>query len=222
MLKKLRIILADDHAVLRTGLKLLLDNEADFIVVGEAANGREVLDILEHIEADVLILDLSMPVMSGLECLKEIKKLQLPIKILVLTMYQDDHYIKEAMQLGAGGYLAKNSIDTELFEALRTVAKGARYLSEQDTQILLDKLFNNPVDLLDDQPFFLSKREKEVFELLVRGYSLGVIANMLYLSIKTVSTYKTRLMLKLNCKQKSELVDYALKHKMLLPKHDDL
>jgi DNA-binding NarL/FixJ family response regulator len=222
MLKKLRIILADDHAVLRTGLKLLLDNEADFIVVGEAANGREVLAILEHTEADVLILDLSMPVMSGLECLKEIKKLQLPIKILVLTMYQDDHYIKEAMQLGAGGYLAKNSIDTELFEALRTVARGVRYLSEQDTQILLDKLFNKPVDLLDDQPFFLSKREKEVFELLVRGYSLGVIANMLYLSIKTVSTYKTRLMLKLNCKQKSELVDYALKHKMLLPKHDDL
>lgn len=118
--------------------------------------------------------------------------------------------------------MAKNSIDTELFEALRTVAKGARYLSEQDTQILLDKLFNNPEALLDNQPFFLSKREKEVFELLVRGYSLGVIANMLYLSIKTVSTYKTRLMLKLNCKQKSELVDYALKHKMLLPKPDDL
>ena len=86
MLKKMRIILADDHAVLRTGLKLLLDNEADFIVVGEAANGREVLAILEHIEADVLILDLSMPVMSGLECLKEIKKLQLPIKILVLDV----------------------------------------------------------------------------------------------------------------------------------------
>jgi len=98
MLKKLRIILADDHAVLRTGLKLLLDNEADFTVVGEAANGYEVLALLEHTEADVLILDLSMPIMSGLECLKEIKKLQLPIKILVLTMYQDDHYIKEAMQ----------------------------------------------------------------------------------------------------------------------------
>jgi len=214
--------LADDHAVLRAGLKLLLDNEPDFTVVGEAANGQEVLGILEHTEAEVLLLDLSMPVMSGLECLREIKSRNLDIKVLVLTMYQDEQYIKEAMQLGAGGYLEKNSLDTELFQALRTVAKGDRYLREQDTQVLLDKLFKHPEEIVEDQPVFLSKREKEVLELLVRGYSLGVIADMLYLSIKTVSTYKTRLMIKLNCSQKSELVDYALKHKILFPKHNDL
>ncbi|MGL6014951.1 MAG: response regulator transcription factor [Selenomonadaceae bacterium] len=218
----MRIVLADDHAVLRAGLKLLLDNEADFTVVGEAANGQEVLAILENTEADVLLLDLSMPVMSGLECLREIKSRNLAIKVLVLTMYQDEQYIKEAMQLGAGGYLEKNSLDTELFQALRTVAKGDRYLREQDTQVLLDKLFKHPEEIVEDQPVFLSKREKEVLELLVRGYSLGVIADMLYLSIKTVSTYKTRLMIKLNCSQKSELVDYALKHKILFPKHNDL
>jgi len=218
----MRIMLADDHAVLRAGLKLLLDNEPDFTVVGEAANGQEVLAILEHTEADVLVLDLSMPVMSGLECLREIKNRNLAIKVLVLTMYQDEQYIKEAMQLGAGGYLEKNSLDTELFQALRTVAKGDRYLREQDTQVLLDKLFKHPEEIVEDQPVFLSKREKEVLELLVRGYSLGVIADMLYLSIKTVSTYKTRLMIKLNCSQKSELVDYALKHKILFPKHNDL
>ncbi len=218
----MRIMLADDHAVLRAGLKLLLDNEPDFTVVGEAANGQEVLAILDHTEADVLVLDLSMPVMSGLECLREIKNRNLAIKVLVLTMYQDEQYIKEAMQLGAGGYLEKNSLDTELFQALRTVAKGDRYLREQDTQVLLDKLFKHPEEIIEDQPVFLSKREKEVLELLVRGYSLGVIADMLYLSIKTVSTYKTRLMIKLNCSQKSELVDYALKHKILFPKHNDL
>lgn len=218
----MRIVLADDHAVLRAGLKLLFDNEADFTVVGEAANGQEVLAILENTEADVLLLDLSMPVMSGLECLREIKSRNLAIKVLVLTMYQDEQYIKEAMQLGAGGYLEKNSLDTELFQALRTVAKGDRYLREQDTQVLLDKLFKHPEEIVEDQPVFLSKREKEVLELLVRGYSLGVIADMLYLSIKTVSTYKTRLMIKLNCSQKSELVDYALKHKILFPKHNDL
>ena len=208
--------------MLRAGLKLLLDNEPDFTVVGEAANGQEVLGILEHTEAEVLLLDLSMPVMSGLECLREIKSRNLDIKVLVLTMYQDEQYIKEAMQLGAGGYLEKNSLDTELFQALRTVAKGDRYLREQDTQVLLDKLFKHPEEIVEDQPVFLSKREKEVLELLVRGYSLGVIADMLYLSIKTVSTYKTRLMIKLNCSQKSELVDYALKHKILFPKHNDL
>ena len=154
----MRIMLADDHAVLRAGLKLLLDNEPDFTVVGEAANGQEVLAILEHTEADVLVLDLSMPVMSGLECLREIKNRKLPIKVLVLTMYQDEQYIKEAMQLGAGGYLEKNSLDTELFQALRTVAKGDRYLREQDTQVLLDKLFKHPEEIIEDQPVFLSKR----------------------------------------------------------------
>lgn len=218
---KLKVLLADDHAVLRAGLKLLLNNEADFTVVGEAASGEEALQLLETISADILLLDLSMPNMSGLECLRQIKKRGYKIKSLVLTMYQDEQYIKEAMQLGACGYLQKNSLDTELFQALRTVAQGRRYLRQEDAQILLDNLFKSPDEIAAKQPVFLSKREKEVLEFLVRGHSISDIADMLYLSVKTVSTYKTRLMIKLNCTQKSELVEYALKHKMLSSKPND-
>lgn len=212
---KLRILLADDHAVLRAGLKLLLNNEADFTVVGEAADGEAVMQLVESVEADILLLDLSMPKMSGLECLRQIKKRSCGIKILVLTMYQEEQYIKEAMQLGAAGYLEKNSLDTELFKALRTVAAGKRYLSQQDAQVLLDGLFKSPEEIQLPPETFLSKREKQVLELLVRGHSMSDIAESLYLSIKTVSTYKTRLMIKLNCTQKSELVDYAIKHNLL-------
>jgi len=214
-LAKLKILLADDHAVLRAGLKLLLNNEADFTVVGEAADGEAVMQMVESVKADILLLDLSMPKMSGLECLRQIKKRGCGIKILVLTMYQEEQYIKEAMQLGAAGYLEKNSLDTELFKALRTVAAGKRYLSQQDAQVLLEGLFKSPEDIELPPETFLSKREKQVLELLVRGHSMSDIAEILYLSIKTVSTYKTRLMIKLNCTQKSELVDYAIKHNML-------
>lgn len=213
---KLKILLADDHAVLRAGLKLLLNNETDFIVAGEAASGQEALQLLETISADILLLDLSMPEMSGLECLRQIKKCGYRIKTLVLTMYQDEQYIKEAMQLGACGYLEKNSLDTELFQALRTVAQGKRYLRQQDAQRLLDNLFKSTDEIATKPPVFLSKREKEVLELFVRGYSISDISEMLYLSVKTVSTYKTRLMIKLNCTQKSELVEYAIKHNFLI------
>lgn len=219
---KLKVLLADDHAVLRAGLKLLLNNEADFMVVGEAASGEEALQLLETVSADILLLDLSMPNMSGLECLRQIKKRGYKIKTLVLTMYQEEQYIKEAMQLGACGYLQKNSLDTELFQALRTVAKGVRYLRQEDAQILLDHLFKHPDEIAANQPVFLSKREKEVLEFLVRGHSISDIADMLYLSVKTVSTYKTRLMIKLNCTQKSELVEYALRHKMLSSEPNDV
>ncbi len=211
---KIRIVLADDHAVLRAGLKLLLNNEEDFCVVGEAADGEALLEVLENTTADILVLDLSMPKMSGLECLRQLKKRRYDIKTLVLTMYQDEQYIKEAMQLGASGYLEKNSLDTELFQALRLIAAGGRYLSPEDAQTLLDGLFKDPAEEIEP-PVFLSQREQQVLEFLVRGHSLSEIAEKLFLSIKTVSTYKTRLMVKLNCTQKSELVDYAIKNKML-------
>jgi two-component system, NarL family, response regulator NreC len=219
-LLKLKILLADDHSVLRAGLKLLLNSEDDFMVVGEAADGEEALQLIETIPADILLLDLSMPKMNGLECLREIKKrkLQHRIKILVLTMYQDEQCIKEAMQLGAFGYLEKNSLDTELFQALRTIATGNRYLRPKDKQVLLESFLNtSESNGSNKQQLFLSVREKEVLELLVRGHSMSCIADILYISVKTVSTYKTRLMDKLNCTKKSELVEYALRNNLLSP-----
>jgi DNA-binding NarL/FixJ family response regulator len=214
---KTKIILIDDHSVLRAGLRLLLNNEPDFKVVGDAADGEAALHLLTKLQADVLIIDLSMPTMSGLECIKEIKSRGHDIKILVLTMFEDESYIKEAMQAGALGYVEKNAVDTELFVAVRTVAKGHRYLSPNNAQQLLHSLLTGP-DLKDnsDDPYsLLSAREREVLKLLVRGYSMSQIAEMLNLSVKTVDTYKTRLMEKLHCTQKSQLVEYALKYKFL-------
>lgn len=209
MSKGLKILLVDDHRVLRTGMKLLLSTQEDMCVVGEASDGQEALAMLERSPVDLVMLDLSMPVMGGLECLQEIRRRNYPVKVLILTMYSEQQYIKEVMTQGADGYLCKDSVDSELFQAIRTVAAGERYLGEQAAHALLDSFINA------EEEAELSKREKEVLALLAHGYSLSVIAEKLYISIKTVSTYKTRLMQKLGFTQKHELVDYALKHHLL-------
>ena len=210
MKKNLRILLVDDHRVLRTGMKLLISSQPDFQVVAEASDGKEALEKLENIAVDLVLLDLSMPGMGGMECLMEIRKRNYPVKVLILTMYSEQQYIKEVMLQGADGYLCKDSVDSELFQAIHTVAAGERYLGARDAYVLIDSLINEPPELVE-----LSKREREVLALLVHGYSLSAIAEKLYICIKTVSTYKTRLMQKLGCTQKSELVDYALKHNLL-------
>lgn len=208
--KGLRILLVDDHRVLRTGMKMLLSSQSDFQVVDEASDGKEALEKLAEEEIDLVLLDLSMPGMGGMECLREIRMRNYPVKVIILTMYSEQQYIKEVMLQGADGYLCKDSLDSELFQAIRTVSDGGRYLGAKDAYLLIDSLINEPPELVE-----LSKREREVLALLVHGYSLSVIAEKLYISIKTVSTYKTRLMQKLGCTQKSELVDYALKHNLL-------
>lgn len=221
MKSKIKIILADDHSVLRAGLKLLLNNEADFIVVGEAADGEAVLSLLEKTIADVLIIDLSMPNMSGLECIKEIKSRRYSIKILVLTMYEDEQYVKEAMRSGALGYVEKHAVDTELFIAVKTVHRGQRYLNPHNSQLLLNSLLTNTPKEDTDNPYaILSAREREVLKYIVRGYSMGQTGKMLCLSVKTVDTYKTRMMEKLGLTKKSQLVEYALKYNLLPAKNE--
>ena len=211
MCNQLNILLVDDHRVLRTGMKLLLKTQKGLNVAAEASDGREALDILASgQEIDLVLLDLSMPGMGGMACLKEIRQSKYPVKVLVLTMYSEQQYIREVMLLGADGYLCKDSVDAELFRAIRTVAAGEKYLGEKEAHVLLNSFISGT-----DEDVELSKREREVLGLLAHGYSLSVIADKLYISIKTVSTYKTRLMQKLGLTQKHELVDYALRHHLL-------
>jgi DNA-binding NarL/FixJ family response regulator len=215
-MSKIKIILADDHSVLRTGLKLLLNNESDLVVAGEASDGEQLLRLLETVTADVLITDLAMPNMGGLECIKEIKSRGYSIKILVLTMYEDEQYLKTAMQAGALGYVEKQAVDTELFEAVRTVAKGQRYLSHGNAQLLLNTLLTESPTAKSKDPYvLLTHREREVLKYMVRGYSMSRIAQLLCISVKTVDTYKTRTMEKLGYTEKSQLVEYAIKYGML-------
>lgn len=211
MYRKWRILLADDHSILRTGLKMLLATQPDFEVVAEAADGYETMKILVSRDIDIVLLDLSMPGLGGIDCLRQIKEKHLPVKVLVLTMYSEQQYIREVMALGASGYLCKDVLDTELFRALRTITLGRRYLGEDDAQRLLES-FSSKENFSLAQ---LSGREKEVLSFLVYGYSMSVIAKKLYLSVKTVSTYKMRLMQKLGCKDNHELVEYALRHNLL-------
>jgi DNA-binding NarL/FixJ family response regulator len=215
--QKLKVLLADDHKLLRSGLKLLLQRNPDFAVVGEAADGEQTLQLFQQLEPDLLLLDLSMPKMDGLDCLREIKSRWPGAKVIVLTMHEDENYIKQAMQAGAAAYVHKSAADTDLFKAIEAVQAGQLYLSQQNSNLLLNVLLKqDPVPVDNQAPYvLLSPREREVLRLIAHGYSMAEVAERLSLSIKTVDTYKTRLMEKLGTTRKSELVSYALKYGLL-------
>ena len=217
MKQKLTVLLADDHKLLRSGLKLLLQRNPDLLVVGEAADGEETLRLFGQLEPDILLLDLSMPNMDGMECLREIKSRRPDAKVIVLTMHEDENYIRQAMQAGASAYVQKSAADTDLFKAIEAVQAGELYLSQQDSNLLLHVLLSREQETVDKQaPYvLLSPREREVLRLIAHGYSLAEVAERLSLSIKTVDTYKVRLMEKLAATKKSELVSYALKYGLL-------
>ena len=217
MKPKLKVLLADDHKLLRSGLKLLLQRNPDFVVVGEAADGEQTIQLFQQLEPDLLLLDLSMPKMDGLDCLREIKSRWPGAKVIVLTMHEDENYIKQAMQAGAAAYVHKSAADTDLFKAIDAVQAGQLYLSQQDSNLLLHVLLKQDPASVDHQaPYvLLSPRERDVLRLITHGYSMAEVAERLSLSIKTVDTYKTRLMEKLGTTRKSELVSYALKYGLL-------
>jgi len=216
-MEKIRIVIADDHAVLRSGLKAMLNYSPQFEVVGEAANAQEALRLLDELRPDVLILDLSMPGMSGVECVKEIRYRGLPCRVLVLTMYDDEAYVKEVMRAGADGYMLKKSADTELMEGIVKVYAGKKYLNESLSEKVLDSLLRTPEEGPDrrDPYVLLSAREREVLRFLAQGYTNSEIGAMLLLSTKTIDTYRSRIMHKLNVHRKSELVNYAVQYKLV-------
>lgn len=213
---KYRIILVDDHPALRAGVKFLLESDASCEVVGEATDGQQAIRLVEQVEADVLILDLSLPHMSGIECIRELKSRNCKIRIVVFTMHSDERYVKEAMQAGACAYVEKQAVDTELIAAVKAAAAGQIYLNPEKSQMLLASLLAAPHKPEEKDPYvILSSREREVLKLIVRGYSLGEIGENLSLSVKTVETYKSRLMQKLEYTKKSELIEYAVKYGLL-------
>jgi len=217
MKNKLHLLLADDHKLLRSGLKLLLGGRKDLEVVGEAENGLQVIELLESLQPDIILLDLSMPGLNGLDCLKEIKSRSASTKVLILTMHEDENHIRLAMQAGADGYIKKSAADVELFTALDTVRAGKIYLSPSDSNLLVQNLLQKDPAAKDAMaPYtLLSPREREVLRYLAHGYSLAEVGEKLKLSIKTVDTYKNRVMEKLQATKKSELVNYALKYGLL-------
>lgn len=216
-MNKIRIVLADDHAVLRSGLKALLNSSPQFEVIGEAENGLEAINMVEKLQPTVLLLDLSMPDMNGMDCIKEIRSRGLTCPILVLTMYDDAEYITEVMRSGANGYVLKKSADTELIECIIKIHTGKKYLNETLSQSLLNNIGHSWSSAPDQQsPYtLLSTREREVLRYLAHGHTNSEIANMLSLSPKTIDTYRSRIMSKLNLHKKSDLVNYAIQYHLI-------
>ena len=211
-MKKIRVLVADDHTIVRDGICALLALAADIEVVGEAANGREALEKVKELAPDVVLMDIAMPVMGGLEATRRIRKEFPKVKVLALTQYDDKAYVFPVIEAGACGFISKTAASSELASGIRSVHRGdsflspsvARFLVEDYQQVASMKGGQDPYEQLTD-------REREVLKLAAEGYTTQEIADMLVLSPKTVEGHKTNLMAKLDIHNRTELVKYALR-----------
>ena len=215
-MSKIRVLLVDDHMVVRIGLKALLEQETDIEVVGEAGDGVEGLAQAIALRPDVVVMDISMPRMDGLEATRRIRR-DCPIsQVLILTVHAQERYLFPVLKAGAAGYVLKSTVDTELLDAIRTVAAGGAFLYPSATRLLLEDYVNHLQRSAESDAFeSLSEREREVLKLLALGHTAGQIAEKLVLSVKTVETYRSRIMEKLGLSSRVDLVQYALARGLL-------
>lgn len=208
----IRILIVDDHAILRAGLKHLLSECADMVVAGEAGNGLDALTLIRHASWDVVVLDMSMPGRSGTELIKQIKAENPKLPVLILSMYAEDIYAVRALRAGASGYLCKDNAELQLESAIRTVALGDWYM----TPAVAEKLAALQGNTTDELPHTrLSDREYQIFQRIAAGEGVSQLAQKLNLSVKTISTHKMHIMEKMGCTNVAELVRYAIRHELL-------
>lgn len=211
-MKRIRILIVDDHAVVRAGIHLLLDSQSDLEVVGEAQNGREGLVQAQKLKPDVVLMDIAMPEMGGVEATQAIKKTCPEAQVLALTMYEDPAFFFRILQAGASGYVIKGADPGELLDAIRAVAQNKAYLSP----VLTRKLFDNYLLRLEvgeenDSYGKLTDRERDVLKLVGEGYTSREIAERLFISINTVERHRTNIMNKLGMHNKAELIRLAIR-----------
>ncbi len=204
----IKILLADDHTIVRQGLKLILSSQSDLQVIGEAANGREVVELAEKLRPDLVLLDVAMPEINGIEATRRMMEANPRLRILVLSMHKEAVYVREILKAGARGYLLKDVIDTELLNAVRSVARGDGYISPAVSGALLSDYRQNVTDPAD----LLTKREREVLQLIAEGKTNKEVATKLNLSVYTVDSHRGKIMEKLNLHSTGELVRFAIKH----------
>jgi two-component system, NarL family, invasion response regulator UvrY len=207
MAKKTTIVLVDDHAVVRAGVRRLLEQEPLFEVIGEAESGEKAYQILAELKPDVMVMDLSMPGMGGLEAIRRILMRYEKVKILVLSMHEDLSFANQALKLGAKGYLTKNTLADDLVKSIETVTQGDVFLSDE----IAKKMAMQSISGNQDPVHELSAREFEIFRLLAEGLDIDAIASTLNISSKTVSNYQTMIKQKLNINTPIELIRYAIK-----------
>ena len=215
-MERIRIVIADDHAVMRTGLRLLLDGQADMEVVGEAGDGWETVEKAVSLEPDLLLLDISMPGMSGLEAASEIRRRAPGIKLLILTMHDDEAYLRQFLQIGASGYVVKKAADTELVAAIRAVQRGETFIYPTLTRVLVDSYIHKREPPKPGTPADeLTPRETEVLRLVAQGYTSQQIADQLSISTNTVETHRAHIMEKLGLRGRAQLFRYAVARGLL-------
>ena len=220
-MNKIRILLADDHPLVRSGLIKLLEPFKEFIIIGEASDGEEAVAMTKKLEPDVVVIDLSMPKLSGVEATKIIRKNYPSAKVLVLTMYDNEEYVYQILKSGAGGYMLKNSGRDELAAAIRAVARGDRFFSPRVSEIVMEAYLRKS-EARDDLPtndndHLLTKREREILYYIADGFNNSQIAEKLFISARTVETHRTNIMQKLDIHDAANLVRFALSKKQKPP-----
>ena len=207
-----RIVLVDDHQIVRVGLKSLLARESDFQVVGEAGDGREALAVIAELTPDIVIMDIAMPGLNGIDATIRVRAEHPQIRVIVLSMHLERAYIVETLRAGASGYLLKERAVDELVQAIRAVSAGRKYLSPGVTDIVLQGYLEADIELPDSAFSKLTEREREVLQYIAEGTTIKEIAELLHLSPKTIETHKGRIMERLNIRTVAGLTRYAIRH----------
>lgn len=213
---KIRILLADDHAILRNGLSAIVGREPDMQVTGEASNGRDAVDLCAELSPDVAVIDIAMPQLNGIDATIQIMKLGMHTQVVILSMHSDESYIVRALAAGAKGYILKDSAETDLLNAIRAVTSGKPYFSPKVTSTLLDDYVRHLRQRgLQDSYELLTDREREVLQLVAEGRSNKEVATAMKVSVTTVETHRTNLMHKLGLHSTAEIVLYAMRKKLI-------
>lgn len=214
-LDRIRILLADDHAILRDGIRALLQDEPDMLVIGEAEDGHTTLRLIAELEPDVVVLDISMPMLNGLDAARQIKRDHPRTRVLILTMHENEEYVRQVLASGAMGYILKDAAAHELIDAIRAVHRGEAVLSPAITRLVIEDYLRWGDLQTNHQENDLSPREREILQLIAEGYTNKQIAEILFISIKTVQTHRTNLMSKLDLHDRGELIKYAIQKKII-------
>ena len=213
MIPCISVFLADDHTIVRDGLRFLLEAQADITVVGDAADGRQAVRQVQQLRPDVVIMDIAMPELNGIEATQQIRQTCPSTQVVILSVHSTAEHIFRALQAGARGYLLKESAGMEVVDAIRAVHAGRRYVSQRITETMIDDYVRQRQAAEPRSPLErLSPREREVLQLVVEGKSSAEIADILFLSTKTVETYRSRLMHKLGISDLPSLVKFAIQH----------
>jgi len=216
--KKIRVVLAEDHILVRQGFRRILEDDPGITVVGEARTGLEAIDRCKEVKPDVVVMDLSMPELGGLEATAEILKADPQIKILILSMYSNEAYVRKAFELGAKGYILKNAIEVDLTRAVMALAEGQAYFSPGVSHIVLESMKAGTFQGTSQDPYEkLTLREKEVLQLIAQGKSNKEIATLLNISVNTVAVHRAHVMETLNLHRTAELVLFAVKKGLIQP-----